>query len=383
MRSFASRSTVVSSEQLRETRRKRARGVPKLSTVAIYASVFSLIVAVIAVGYHSPQATTDVASATTTTTESQTDTVSVDEVLATSIAASLAQATNLSVAPNVVQLAASTQIKSDLSQADNTVITKPQILQSYTESRSVITYTAKAGDTATAIAAQYHITTDTLKWANNLTSDAISEGKVLQILPTDGVLYAVKSGDTLESISDKYKVDKTRVVLYNDLDQSGITVGKSIVLPGATLPNNERPGYVAPVAVLFAGYSSGFGGDTWRIKIGTPGYDGNTYAYGNCTRYVYDRRVELGLPVGANWGNASTWAYAARNAGLVVNSTPSVGAIVQNGGGAGHVAIVESISDDGDVSVSEMNAYVSGGGFNVVSGRKISEALSGKYLYIH
>ena len=60
-----------------------------------------------------------------------------------------------------------------------------------------------------------------------------------------------------------------------------------------------------------------------------------------------------------------------------------MGAIVQNGGGAGHVAIVESISDNGDVSVSEMNAYVSGGGFNVVSGRKISAALAGQYLYIH
>jgi len=383
MRSFASRSTVVSSEQLRETRRKRARGVPKASTVAIYASVFFLIVAVIAVGYHSPQAVTDVANATSTTTQTQTDTVSVDEVLATSIAASLAQTANLSVAPNIVQLAASTQIKSELAQADNTVITKPQILQSNTENRSVLTYTAQAGDTTSTVAGKHNLSTDTLKWANNLTSEAIAEGKVLQILPVDGVLYTVKSGDTLDTISDKYKVDKTRVILYNDLDQSGITVGQSVILPGATLPNNERPGYVAPVTTFFAGYSSGFGGDTWRIKIGTPGYAGNTYAYGNCTRYVYDRRIELGLPVGANWGNASTWAYAARNSGLIVNNTASVGAIVQNGGGAGHVAIVESISDNGDVSVSEMNAYVSGGGFNVVSGRKISAALAGQYLYIH
>lgn len=341
-----------------------------------------MIVAIIAVGYKSPQETTGVANATNADTEAQIQPTSVDEVIATSVAASLAQTTNLSVAPNVAEFAASTQIKSELAQADSTVITKPQILQPGAENRAVTSYTTVSGDTAGSIAAQFNISKDTLKWANNLSSDIISAGRVLQILPIDGVLYTVKSGDTLQSISDKYKVDQTRVVLYNDLDESGIVAGQKIILPGASLPNNERPGYVAPVT-FYAGYSDGFSGSSWRIKIGTPGYAGNTYAYGNCTRYAYDRRVELGLPIGAFWGNASTWAYAGRVAGLTVDNTPSVGAIVQNGGGAGHVAIVENILANGDVSVSEMNAYVSGGGFNVVSGRIISASYAGQYLYIH
>ncbi|HRN90744.1 MAG TPA: CHAP domain-containing protein, partial [Candidatus Saccharibacteria bacterium] len=76
-------------------------------------------------------------------------------------------------------------------------------------------------------------------------------------------------------------------------------------------------------------------------------------------------------------------AARAMSQGLKVDRTPSVGAIMQNGGGFGHVAIVESVLPNGDVSVSEMNAYVAGGGYNVVSGRIILAANAGQYLYIH
>lgn len=364
-------------------RRKRARGVPKASTIAIYASIFAVIVAVVAIGYRPPQETSAVANAaSTSTTTSATNPGSIDQVVATSVAANLAETTNLSVAPNAAEFAASTQIQSQLSQPDSSVITKPQILQPTAENRSVTSYTVKAGDTASSVAAQYNLSATTIKWANNLKSDALTVGSNLVILPTDGVLYTVKAGDTLASISTKYGVDQTRVVLYNDLDVSGITTGQKIILPGGTLPTNEQPGYVAPAAAttFVTGFNSGFGGNTWHIANGTPGYPGNTYAYGNCTRYAYDRRVELGLPVQANWGNAYSWASAAASAGLVVNHSPSVGAVMQS---SNHVAIVEDILPNGDLSISEMNAYVSGGGWNVVSGRIVQAAYVGQYLYIH
>jgi len=93
--------------------------------------------------------------------------------------------------------------------------------------------------------------------------------------------------------------------------------------------------------------------------------------------------MELGLPVGSHWGNASSWDDYARQDGLVVNRTPSVGAIIQNDGYLGHVAIVESILANGDLSISEMNAYVSGGGYNIVSGRTVIAGNVGQYTYIH
>lgn len=339
-----------------------------------------------AIGYQEPHDKSVMANASTSTSLPEVKETSVDEVVATNLAASVAQATNLPIATSVTNLAVSTQSKSDFVQASGAATTKPQLIESSTENRTVTAYTTKTGDTVTSLAEQFKISAQTIKWANNLTTDALEPGKVLQILPIDGVLYTVKAGDTVDSVASKYNVDKTRVVLYNDLDVSGLTPDTKIILPSGNLPDNERPGYVAPkpayteTQTYYSGQGTGFGGNTWRIAVGTP--DG-PYAHGNCTLYAYNRRKALGLPVGSNWGNASSWAYNARIDGLTVNNTPSVGAIMQNGGGYGHVAIVESILPNGDVSISEMNAYVSGGGYNIVSGRIVSAGNVGNYLYIH
>jgi surface antigen len=312
--------------------------------------------------------------------------VSVDDVVAANVAAVVASTANLPIAPNISNLAISTQTQFQFNnQVNNTASVKPQIVGSVVSNRSITNYVVKDGDTIDSVAANFKISKDTIKWANNLVYDDLSTGKNLRILPIDGVAYTVKSGDTADSLAEKYKVDKTRLVVYNDLDVSGLVVGNEIILPGGILPDTEKPGYVAPVAQIsyYAGTGTGFGGSTWNIGYGTPGYAGNTYAFGNCTRYAYDRRVELGLKVSASWGNASSWAWLAAADGLQVDNTPSVGAVIQNGGGLGHVGIVEKILPNGDISISEMNAYVPGGGYNVVSGRLIPASSVSYYMYIH
>ncbi len=310
-----------------------------------------------------------------------------NEVVASTIAASVANSTNLAVAPSVNSLAISTQIESELPSSESSSLSKPQILPVSAASRDISAYIVKEGDTVDSVAAQFGITSDTVKWANNLSTDGLTVGSSLEILPRNGIVYIVKSGDTIESIAEKYKGNASIIRTYNDLEISGLTVGLKIIIPDGVLPTTERPGYVAPRPVVSVtnyavGYSSGFNGSTWRIKVGTPMYAGNTYYTGNCTAYAYDRRVELGLPVSASWGNAATWARAASAAGLRVSNAPSVGAIVQNGGGYGHVAIVERILPNGDLELSEMNAYVSGGGWNIVSGRILPAANVGQYAYI-
>lgn len=353
--------------------------------IAIYAGVFSLVIAIIFLGYQQPVKTSSVSNIITNT-NSISNNVSVDDVVAANVAAAVASSANLPIAPNISNLAISTQTQFQFNnQANNTASVKPQIVGSVVTNRSITTYTVKDGDTIDSIAANFKISKDTIKWANDLVYDGLSTGKELRILPIDGIAYTVKSGDTADSLATKYKVDKTRLVVYNDLDVSGLVVGNEIILPGGILPDTEKPGYVAPVVqtVYYAGTGTGFGGNTWNIGYGTPGYAGNTYSFGNCTRYAYDRRVELGLRVSASWGNASSWAWLAAADGLQVDNNPSVGAIVQNGGGAGHVAIVESIEANGDLKISEMNAYVSGGGFNIVSGRITSASSASYYMYIH
>ena len=335
----------------------------------------------IAIGYRAPQDVSGVANSAsalsaTQTTESETETA-VNDVVASTIAASVANATNLSVAPSVASLAISTQIESELPTSDDSSITKPQIIQVSSASRDVTSYTVQPGDTVDSLAAKFGISRDTIKWANNLSSDNLTVGSTLDILPSNGVFYTVKGGDTIESIASKYGADASLIRTYNDLDISGISEGLKIIIPGGSLPTTERPGYVAPVPVVRNTFSSGYASSSYASAS-----VGNRYAFGNCTWYAYERRAQMGRPIGSFWGNGGSWAYSGAAAGFAVNSTPAVGAILVELGSPGHVGVVEQVLANGDIVISEMNnsAY---GGFNIVNNRTISAGQASLYRYVH
>lgn len=351
--------------------------------------MFILVIVLVAIGYHPPKqinanlaiaesiGVKDAAVAAPTT----------DEVVAMNIAADIATTVNLPVAANVANMSQSLTAQNALAQSDNSVVAKPQIVSPSTKLRAIITYRAKAGDTVQSVASTYGISAQTIRWANDLTSDALDPGAKLRVPPVDGVVYEVASGDTVASISKKYQASADRIKLYNDLDlNQSLKSGELLIVPGGVLPDTERPGYVAPVTNqsyngLTGGYGDGYGsGNIYNASVG------NRYVYGECTWYAYERRAELGKRVGSLWGNASTWAYFARLAGYRVDQTPAVGAVMQNSGGYyGHVAIVESVDPGKSVTISEMNAYRFGGGWNRIGHGKISwsDAVSGYYNYIH
>lgn len=347
--------------------------------------------------YQPPKSDIALASATTDTTATATatkDTNSsgVDKLVATNVGATIAESANLPVANNVANLSQSLSIESSLTQTDVDVISKPQIVQPTADSRAIKKYTTVSGDTVELVAKKFGISTQTVKWVNSLTSDALEPGKELTILPTNGILYTVKDGDTIESIAAKYKADKEQLTLFNDLElTSSLAKGRQLIVPDGALPTEEQPGYVAPQtqtvtnnysysSVTYGNYGSGTSSG-WRGGSSV----GNGYAWGNCTFYAYERRLQLGRPIGGMWGNASSWATSARGAGYLVNGTPAAGAVMANGGGYGHVAIVESVNPGVSITISEMNGYRWGGGFNRVGSGQISwaEAVSGRYQYIH
>jgi surface antigen len=353
------------------------------------------VISIVAIGYQPQQANGESANITslpTAKSPTPADPSAVDQVTATHIASSIAKTTNLPIAANVANLSISLDAKSQLSQSDDALISKPQIVQSTAGSRTIITHTAKAGDTVESIASQYHVSTQTIKWANRLTTDTVNPDSKVIVPPVDGVVYTVKAGDTTDSIATKYASDAKRIVSFNDLELSNVKEGQQIVLPGGILPTEERPEYIAPVAVPVVS-TSRFGmqssGGSYRA-ISSPIIDtsgGNAYAFGNCTWWAYERRVQLGHPVGSFWGNATTWDTYARSAGYLVDHTPAPGAVFQMKafvdaytGGYGHVGIVESVSGDGSVNVSEMN-YA--GNFNRVTYRTIPAGQAAIYNYIH
>lgn len=337
-----------------------------MTTVSTYAAVLVLIASIVSVGYQSP-VQQQVASRGIAQTSLEEGDPSVDQMLAADLAATTAETAGLAVASNVSNLSISLNAKAELAQTDSNVLSKPQILE-VAEARGITTYTGVAGDTIPAIAQRFGVTADTIKWANNLVSDAVSPGQSLKIPSTDGVLYTVGSGDTVDSIAGRFQANAQRITSYNDLEISGIVAGQQIVIPGGILPANERPG-ARPATSRSSNIAS------YRNAT----VAGNRYDYGQCTWYAYNRRAELGRPVGSFWGNANTWAFFARNSGYAVSSTPSIGAVIQEGGGPyGHVGVVESIGDDGSVRISEMNYE----GWSVKSYRTISPGQVSGYNYI-
>jgi surface antigen len=381
------------SESLPSTRastslhRRSMRGAVSGTSIASYIGVFLLVVSMVAVGYHppvnSPLANAGADTSTTTANEVSSE-ATVDQVMATTIAATLAESADLPVTNNVANLSQSLAIESTLAQTDTNVISKPQIIQPAADSRVTQKYIAVTGDNIPLVAQRFGVSATTIKWANKLTSDALEPGRELTIPPVDGIIYTVRSGDTIASIAAKYKADASILRTFNDLELTGDpAVGAQVIIPGGALPAEEQPGYVAPrrtTTPVYSNYSGGYG-TSWSGGWSA----GNRYAWGNCTWYAYERRMQLSNPVGSFWGNATTWAYSASAAGYPVDGNPTPGAVMQNGGGWGHVAIVEAVNPGVSVTISEMNGYRFGGGFGRVGNGSISwgEATSGMYRYIH
>ena len=334
-----------------------------------YVAAMTLIASVVSVGYQSPVENQAAAQLVSNNVLSI-DAPSVDQRVAAGLAASTAETAGLAIASNVSNLSISLAAKAELAQVDSSVLTKPQIVQ-VSDLRGVSTYVTVAGDTTQSVADRYGVSADTVKWANNLVGDALSVGLTLSIPNTNGVLYTVRGGDTIESISQHYGANASRVISYNDLEISGIAAGQRIVLPGGVMPAAERPGAARPSspATSYASYNNA-------------SVAGNRYDYGYCTWYAYNRRAQLGRPIGSFWGNATTWDDYARGSGYLVSGTPSVGAVMQNdwqAGGYGHVAVVESVNEDGSIVVSEMNWA----GWNVKSYRTVSTGEIASYKFIH
>ncbi|MDU6507155.1 MAG: CHAP domain-containing protein, partial [Staphylococcus sp.] len=216
----------------------------------------------------------------------------------------------------------------------------------------------KSRDTSNKIAKAHHSTLDKLY--------AFNPGVKPLIHPGDLIAVSDKGSATLEShlISDSsvYATpysSETAPLSYNSAETTPYVASPSYV----TSSNDNTETISAPVYYNNSALNN----------------QGNHYYFGNCTYYAFDRRQQLGRSVGSYWGNANNWASSARNAGLVVDHRPEVGAVFQTSAGYyGHVGIVERVNNDGSFYVSEMNWN---GHFNDVTNRTIYNSSS--YNFIH
>lgn len=107
---------------------------------------------------------------------------------------------------------------------------------------NVVNYTVQQGDTVSAIADKFGVSTDTIRWQNNLKSiNDISPGDELEILPVTGVAHKVKRGETVYSIAKKYDASPQAIVDYpfNDFandETFSLTAGQNLMVPDGVKP---------------------------------------------------------------------------------------------------------------------------------------------------
>lgn len=105
-------------------------------------------------------------------------------------------------------------------------------------------YKVENGDTLSSIAQKKGISIDTIKWANDLTSEYIKPGQILKILPVAGVSHIVKAGDTLESVAKKYLAEQQAIMdfPFNDVpDDFKLRVGQILFVPDGSPPETRIP----------------------------------------------------------------------------------------------------------------------------------------------
>jgi len=164
---------------------------------------------------------------------------------------------------------------------------------------SQITYSVKDGDTLYKISKRFHVSVDTIKSLNNLTTNKLKIGQILVIKEStstarpaevrdEGVLdnndefieYRVRKGDTLSKIAQKFNIDKDAIVEANNLKSKMVRPGKTLLIPKIeeneeeyiTLPaqplppwkDNDEKYMLVKVAKSFMGAPYKYGGNSVR-----------------------------------------------------------------------------------------------------------------------
>ena len=251
-----------------------------------------------------------------------------DQISSADIAVHVARMANLYEATSVVNYADSANVKLAYVSSTSSIVAKPQVIATGLKSvKDLQQHKTKPGDTVSKLAAKFGITSDSIRWSNNLAGNELRTGVLLWIPPVDGIVYVVQHGDTVASIASDFSASKDAIIVFNDAEISGLKPGQRIVIPGGS----KSAGEIVP------------------LFLGSGGYD-----FGWCTYYAAARS---GAPGG--WGDAWTWHLYAPLSGWTVSTVPKIGAVAQTtAGGAGHVGYVENVrivNGQYEIIYSDMN----------------------------
>lgn len=176
----------------------------------------------------------------------------------------------------------------------------------------IYTYSVEKGDTIETIAKKFRISADTIKWANDIdTSDILSIGQELKILPVTGVAHKVAPGETIYSIAQKYDTSAQGIAdfpfnTFADPETFAMVAGQIIIVPEGVAPSSAAT-YVKKPEVYIATGNAPVGSNGWYFPVG-----------GSISQYAswYHMAVDVAGPVG-------TPVYAAYSGTVVQASVGS------------------------------------------------------------
>lgn len=119
---------------------------------------------------------------------------------------------------------------------ENNILSVGQILKIPTklvDVGDVDVYQVKSGDTLYKISKDFNITVDELKAINDLISDDLFVGQLLNVPSGLSLVnsYVVNSGDTLYSIAKKFNISVNKLKEYNNLNSNLLNVGQKLLIP--------------------------------------------------------------------------------------------------------------------------------------------------------
>ncbi len=105
-------------------------------------------------------------------------------------------------------------------------------------------YTVQKGDTLYSIASRYGTTVNELKRLNNLTSNNLFVGQILELpkgeMQDEYEIYTVQNGDSLYSIANRFNISVLDLIDYNGLPTTILTVGETLKIPRNEVNPNEN-----------------------------------------------------------------------------------------------------------------------------------------------
>lgn len=329
-----------------------------------------VILITLASGIPAPQITKNAASVAVDPLNEKTITgagaTAVDKVSAVEAVATVASVIDTSaenkLATDAFQVADAQAARTSLAVSGDAITNLP-ITSTATSGKKagVEKYVVQTGDTLSGIATKFGVTTDSIKWSNNMSdADAIKPGQELLIPSVTGILYTVKSGDSIEGIASRYKSSAALIIAQNDLAGDELTAGMRIIIPDGVIEEAPAP---APAPTTTAPRTRVTGGTAGSVPSYVAASSGpNRFPYGYCTWWVAHKRY---IP----WnGNAWQWYGNAIAYGRPVGKTPVPGAVMVTWeSSVGHVAYVESVNGS-SFTVSEMNYR----GWGIASTRTIT-----------